>query len=67
MNKLTAAELMVIVDTLSHSLRIANYDGFAKESRQTVMQKVIDIMSYIDIDITATKVEPEWNETGDGV
>ncbi len=53
MTKLTAADLMVIVDTLGHSLRIQNYgSGWAKETREVIMNKVIDVMADIDAELT---------------
>ena len=57
--KLTAADMMVIVDTLNHSLRIGNYGGgFTSETRERTMNKVIDIMSNIDVEVVCGDVEP---------
>ncbi len=52
MTKLTAADLMVIVDTLGHSLRIENFgSGWAKETREVIMNKVIDVMAGINAEV----------------
>ena len=54
MTKLTAADLMVIVDTLGHSLRIQNYgSGWAKETREVIMNKVIDVMAGMDAEVVS--------------
>ena len=54
MTKLTAADLMVIVDTLGHSLRIKNYgSGWAKETREVIMNKVIDLMASVDAEVVS--------------
>ena len=54
MTKLTAADLMVIVDTLGHSLRIKNYgSGWAKETREVIMNKVIDVMADMDAEVVS--------------
>ena len=54
MTKLTAADLMVIVDTLGHSLRIRNYgSGWAKETREVIMNKVIDVMAGMDAEVVS--------------
>jgi hypothetical protein len=58
MTKLTAADMMVIVDTLNHSLRVVNYGGFTAETRERTMNKVIDIMSNIDVEVVCGDVEP---------
>jgi hypothetical protein len=53
MTKLTAADLMVIVDTLGHSLRIENFgSGWAKETREVIMNKVIDVMAGVSVEVT---------------
>lgn len=68
MNKLTAADLYVIHQTIYQSLKVANYGGiFPNETRTKTMDKVMSILAHIDIDVTATEVEPECEETGDGV
>jgi hypothetical protein len=50
--KLTAADLMVIVDTLSHSLRVVNFSGFTAETREKTMNKVIDVMAGVSVEVT---------------
>lgn len=67
MNKLTAADLMIICDTLNHSLSIVNYGTFTKETREFTMQRVLDIMENMNAKVVCDEVGPEWNETGDGV
>jgi hypothetical protein len=57
-NTLSVADLMIIVDTLNHSLRVVNYGGFTEETREHTMNKVIDIMSNIDVEIVCGDVEP---------
>ena len=57
--KLTAADMMVIVDTLNHSLRIGNYGGgFTTETREQTMSAVIDIMANMGAEVVCGKVEP---------
>ncbi len=59
MTKLNAADLMVIVDTLYHSLKIGNHGGsFQRETRQQVMEVVIEIMHTMNVEIVYGKVEP---------
>jgi hypothetical protein len=59
MTKLNAADLMVIVDTLYHSLKIGGYGGsFKRETRQQVMEVVIEVMHTMDVEIIYGKVEP---------
>ena len=63
--KLTAADLYVIHDTMYHSLRTVNYGGkFPDDIRGRTMNKIMDILAYVDMEITyVTAEEPE----GDGV
>ncbi len=59
MTKLTAADMMVIVDTLNHSLRIGNYGGgFTTETREQTMNAVIDIMANMGAEVVCGDVEP---------
>jgi hypothetical protein len=59
MTKLNAADLMVIVDTLYHSLKIGNQGGsFKRETREHVMEVVIEVMNTMDVEIVYGKVEP---------
>jgi hypothetical protein len=59
MTKLNAADLMVIVDTLYHSLKIGNFgSSFQRETRQQVMEVVIEIMHTMNVEIVYGKVEP---------
>ena len=56
--KLSAADLMVIADTLNHSLRVMNYSGFTTETRERTMIKVLDIMENMEAEIICGNVEP---------
>ncbi len=62
MSKLTAADLMVIVDTLNHSLQFKtwgpNGGGFTTETRKQTMEVVIDIMGDINLEVVYGAVEP---------
>jgi hypothetical protein len=58
MTKLNAADLMVIVDTLYHSLKLGTHGSFKRETRQQTMEVVIEIMSTMDVEIVYGKVEP---------
>jgi hypothetical protein len=65
MTKLTAADLFPTLRL--QFIKIMNYGGtLPEETRTKTMNKVMDILAHIDIDITATEVELECNETGDG-
>ena len=61
MTKLTAADLYVIHDTMYHSLRTVNYGGkFPDDIRGRTMNKIMDILAYVDMEITyVTAEEPE--------
>jgi hypothetical protein len=56
--KLTAADLMVIVDTLNHSLRITNFSGFTAQTREETMIAVIEIMENMNAEIVCGDIEP---------
>jgi len=58
MTKLTAADMMVIVDTLNHSLRVVNFSGFTPETRERTMNVVIDIMANMNAEVVCGDVEP---------
>ena len=58
MTKLSAADLMVIVDCLHRSLNVMGHSKWTKETRERTMNKVIDIMSNIDVEIVCGDVEP---------
>jgi hypothetical protein len=55
---ITAAELLVIVDCLNQSLIVLNYEGFTKETRERVRDKVLRIMDYMDAEVVCGDVEP---------
>jgi hypothetical protein len=57
--KLRAADLMVIVDTLNHSLRIQNFSGgFTPETRERTMNDIIEIMATMNVEVVCGDVEP---------
>ena len=64
MTKLTAADLMVICDTLHISLNIAGYGKWAKGTRELTMQKVIVIMEQMNAEVVCSeeKVSTEQND-----
>ena len=65
--KLNCADLYVIHDTMYQALKVMNYSGmFPEDVRTETMHKVMGILAHIDIDITATEVELECNETENG-
>ena len=50
--KINASVLMVIVDTLLHSLYFANWDGnYTKEQRENVMRTVETILQNMAVNI----------------
>ena len=55
---ITAAELFVIVDCLNKSLLVINYEGFTKETRERVRDKVLNIMDYMEAEVVCGDVEP---------
>ena len=58
MTKLSAADLMVICDTLYNSLNIVGNSKWAKETRELTMEKVIVIMENMNADVVCGDVEP---------
>jgi hypothetical protein len=58
MTKLSAGELFVICDTLNHSLKIMNYDGFTQETRERVRDKILSIMNTMEAEVICGDVEP---------
>lgn len=56
--KLSAADLLVIVDTLDHSRCVLNYGSFTKEARERCLDKVVAILEQIEIEVLPTKPEP---------
>ena len=58
MTKLSAGELFVIYDTLNHSLKIMNYDGFTQETRERVRDKILSIMNTMEAEVICGDVEP---------
>ena len=67
MTKLSAADLMVICDTLYRSLNVVGNSKWAKETRELTMQKVIVIMEQMNAEVVCSEVEPVVEPEGDGV
>ena len=57
MTKISAGELFVICDTLNHSLRISNYEGFNHETREWVRNKIFNIMDTMEAEVVCGDVE----------
>ena len=55
---LSAADLMVICDTLYRSLNVAGFSNWAKETRELTMEKVIVIMENMEAGVACGDVEP---------
>jgi hypothetical protein len=51
MTKLSAADLMVICDTLYRSLNVVGNSKWTKETRELTMEKVIVIMENMEADV----------------
>jgi hypothetical protein len=51
MTKLSAADLMVIVDCLHRSLNVVGSSKWTKETRELTMEKVIVIMENMEADV----------------
>ncbi len=49
---------MVIVDTLSRSLNVIGNSSWSKETREQTMNRVIDIMSNMNVEVVCGEVEP---------
>jgi hypothetical protein len=73
---LSASQLMVIVDCLHRSLRIANFGTYDEKTRQETMEDVVKILDGITLNVVeepfnslkfAEDFTSSWNETGDGV
>ena len=58
MTKLSAADLMVICDTLYRSLNIVGNSKWTKETRELTMEKVIVIMENMNAEVVCNDVEP---------
>ena len=68
-NSLSACDLMVIVDTLNRSLNVSGNSSWTKETRESVMQRVLLIMENMNVEVICDDVQPEegFTETGCGV
>jgi hypothetical protein len=58
MTKLSAADLMVIVDCLHRSLNVMGHSKWTKETRERTMEKVILIMENMNAEVVCGDVEP---------
>ena len=67
MTKLSAADLMVICDTLYRSLNVVGNNKWTKETRELTMEKVIVIMEQMNAEVVCSDVEPIVEPEGDGV
>ena len=67
MTKLSAADLMVICDTLYKSLNVVGNSKWAKETRELTMEKVIVIMENMNAEVVCSDVEPIVVSGDDGV
>ena len=67
MTKLSAADLMVICDTLYKSLNVVGNSKWAKETRELTMEKVIVIMEQMNAEVVCSDVEPIVVSGDDGV
>ena len=54
--KLTAHELAVILDTLSHSLAVSNWNGYyTDKSRESVRNVIAEIMNGMTVEVITDK------------
>jgi hypothetical protein len=60
--KLSAADLMVIVDCLNRSLNVAGFSSWSKETREMVMNSVIDIMEHTNMNLEMEEPEEKQND-----
>ena len=67
MTKLSAADLMVICDTLYRSLNVVGNSKWTKETRELTMEKVIVIMEQMNAEVVCSDVEPIVEPEGDEV
>ena len=67
MTKLSAADLMVICDTLYRSLNVVGNSKWTKETRELTMEKIIVIMEQMNAEVVCSDVEPIVEPEGDGV
>jgi hypothetical protein len=58
MTKLSAADLMVIHNTLYKSLNVVGNSKWTKETRELTMEKVIVIMENMNAEVVCGDVEP---------
>lgn len=54
MTKLSAADLMVICDTLYRSLNVVGHSKWTKEARELTMEKVIVIMEQMNAEVVCS-------------
>lgn len=66
--KLTAHELAVIVDTLTHSLEVSNWRGhYTHETRERVRNLIGEIMDEIKVEIITTPADPTTITADSGI
>jgi hypothetical protein len=58
MTKLSAADLMVIHNTLYKSLNVVGNSIWTQETREVVLDKVIMIMEQMNAEVVCNDVEP---------
>jgi hypothetical protein len=52
MTKLTASQLMVIIEVLYRSLRVANYSGmYDEKTRQETLEDVVKILDSVRLNV----------------
>jgi hypothetical protein len=67
MTKLSAADLMVIHNTLYKSLNVVGNSIWTQETREGVLDKVIMIMEQMNAEVVGGDVEPIVVSGDDGV
>ncbi len=56
--KLTAHQLLVIIDTINYSLRVSNWGGYyTHESRENVRNAIADILGQMSVEVITDKAE----------
>lgn len=59
-HKISAIDLYICVDTLNQSMRFTNWNGyFTEEGRKRVMEKLLDIMYDMEVEVLTDTPNPE--------
>jgi hypothetical protein len=67
-HKISAIDLYICVDTLNQSLRFSNWSGsITAEGRQRVMEKLQDIMYYMNVEVLTDTPEPTTISADTGI